>query len=406
MAAGDWSSLSIPGASASPSRADTVAAALEKDLEDERRERREQVAFLNRICAKERELLVGRAESFQRQLVEAKDLWERERALLQERLSVAEGAGREALQRDILGLRQSEQGLEARLSEEEKKWSGSVAELKEQLAGSRSELEASKREATNSGARTAEAEAKLQELRLELVSCQHQREEAAGAFKEVLGKRAASEAEALSWLRQEYTEQRQVLLDEASAEVHSLRTKVQTLQQERDRAESSSLAKLREAHAEAEEVTTKLRSEYEEENQEARSRAAWQLQAADDMVVGLRRRVEQETEAHLSCRAQLSAAKREVAEESASLAAVLSSSVEQQRLLQEKAVLLIERLRGHPPGQELSDSLWPKIASLGSSPRSPPRRVEGSWLSSVSKEDASEFGWHRWLGGARTPQGN
>ncbi|CAJ1403730.1 unnamed protein product [Effrenium voratum] len=304
MAAGDWSSLSIPGASASPSRADTVAAALEKDLEDERRERREQVAFLNRICAKERELLVGRAESFQRQLVEAKDLWERERALLQERLSVAEGAGREALQRDILGLRQSEQGLEARLSEEEKKWSGSVAELKEQLAGSRSELEASKREATNSGARTAEAEAKLQELRLELVSCQHQREEAAGAFKEVLGKRAASEAEALSWLRQEYTEQRQVLLDEASAEVHSLRTKVQTLQQERDRAESSSLAKLREAHAEAEEVTTKLRSEYEEENQEARSRAAWQLQAADDMVVGLRRRVEQETEAHLSCRAQ------------------------------------------------------------------------------------------------------
>lgn len=111
--AGEWSSISLSGPSgvASPGKAavtlDAVAATLEKDLEDERRERREQVAFLNRISQKERELLVGRAEAFQRQLVEARELWARERALLQEQLSTSNGT-EEASFQQMLDLRRSE----------------------------------------------------------------------------------------------------------------------------------------------------------------------------------------------------------------------------------------------------------------------------------------------------------
>ena len=107
--AADWSSISLSGV-ASPSKAvslDVVAATLEKDLEDERRERRQQVAFLNRIGEKERELLVNRAEAFQRQLVEAQQLWKKERELLKEQLSTT-SSEEESFQR-LLELRRSEQ---------------------------------------------------------------------------------------------------------------------------------------------------------------------------------------------------------------------------------------------------------------------------------------------------------
>ena len=310
---------------------DSVAATLEKDLEDERRERREQVAFLNRICAKERELLVGRAESFQRQLVEAKELWDRERAILQDRLHVSESTfaatGRVsleraeekevALQKKISDLRQSEQSLESQLQKEQgfredesKRWSTTIADLHTKLAELRSELDSSKKESAT----------KIQELTEDLQSCQAQRDNAAGAFKEVLSKQAACEAEAIALLRQEYAEQRQLLLSEAGAEVQALRSEVQNLKQENEKLKSDVSTKSEawsEVRAEIDEQVARLRTEYEEESQESLTKAVHQLQVAEDLVVALRRRAEQESEAHAACLQELTATKQEAAEEAA-----------------------------------------------------------------------------------------
>jgi len=402
---------------------DSVAATLEKDLEDERRERREQVAFLNRICAKERELLVGRAESFQRQLVEAKELWDRERAILQDRLHVSESTfaatGRVsleraeekevALQKKISDLRQSEQSLESQLQKEQgfredesKRWSTTIADLHTKLAELRSELDSSKKESAT----------KIQELTEDLQSCQAQRDNAAGAFKEVLSKQAACEAEAIALLRQEYAEQRQLLLSEAGAEVQALRSEVQNLKQENEKLKSDVSTKSEawsEVRAEIDEQVARLRTEYEEESQESLTKAVHQLQVAEDLVVALRRRAEQESEAHAACLQELTATKQEAAEEAAccrrlaatgenrsekvppSFRSDLSRGSDQMNEIfreRQEAMAIIERLRSRgAPEEPTSDLQWPRIGSIGSSPiRSSPglRGVRDvSWLSSA-----------------------
>lgn len=390
---------------------DSVAATLEKDLEDERRERREQVAFLNRICAKERELLVGRAESFQRQFAEAKELWDRERALLQDRIHVSETAiaasnrfsleraeEKEAsLQRQISDLRQSEQSLEA---QETKRWSPTITELHSKLAELRAELDMSKKESA----------AKIQELTGELQSCQSQRDNAAGAFKEVLSKQAACEAEAVAIIRQEAAEQRALLLSEANAEVQALRGEVHNLQQENDKLKrdvSAKSAAWSEARAEIDEQVARLRTEYEEESQESLTKAVHQLQVADDLVVGLRRRSEQDSDARAMCLREFEAAKQEAAEEAACcrrlLAAERSEKVPQSfrsdlsrgsdqmnEIYRERqeAMAIMERLRSrHPPEEPTSELPWPKIGSIGSSPMRSSPGLRGardmSWLSSA-----------------------
>lgn len=399
---------------------DSVAATLEKDLEDERRERREQVAFLNRICAKERELLVGRAESFQRQFAEAKELWDRERALLQDRIHVSETAiaasnrfsleraeAKEvSLQRQISDLRQSEQSLEAQVQKERslredetKRWSPTITELHSKLAELRAELDMSKKESA----------AKIQELTGELQSCQSQRDNAAGAFKEVLSKQAACEAEAVAIIRQEAAEQRALLLSEANAEVQALRGEVHNLQQENDKLKrdvSAKSAAWSEARAEIDEQVARLRTEYEEESQESLTKAVHQLQVADDLVVGLRRRSEQDSDARAMCLREFEAAKQEAAEEAAccrrllaersekvpqSFRSDLSRGSDQMNEIyreRQEAMAIMERLRSrHPPEEPTSELPWPKIGSIGSSPMRSSPGLRGardmSWLSSA-----------------------
>eukprot|EP00435_Cladocopium_sp_Y103_P040772 s1774_g11.t1 len=427
----EWSSISIPpctnSAGASPTKMvvtlDSVAATLEKDLEDERRERREQVAFLNRICAKERELLVGRAESFQRQFAEAKELWDRERALLQDRIHVSETAiaasnrfsleraeeKEVSLQRQISDLRQSEQSLEAQVQKEQslredeaKRWSPTITELHSNLAELRTELDTSKKESA----------AKIQELTGELQSCQAQRDNAAGAFKEVLSKQAACEAEAVAIIRQEASEQRALLLSEANAEVQALRGEVHNLQQENEKLKREVSAKSAawwEARAEIDEQVARLRTEYEEESQESLTKAVHQLQVADDLVVGLRRRSEQESDARAMCLREFEAAKQEAAEEAACCRRLLAANESRSEKVpqsfrsdlsrgsdqmneiyreRQEAMAIMERLRSrHVPEEPTSELPWPKIGSIGSSPMRCSPGLRGardmSWLSSA-----------------------
>ncbi|CAE7315739.1 unnamed protein product, partial [Symbiodinium necroappetens] len=225
-----------------------VAATLEKDLEEERRERKEQVGFLNRICLKERELLIGRAEAFQRQLAEAQELWEKERVLFQDRLAASEA----------------------------------VAGAQPELRTLRLELEGSKKE-------SALLRAEMKELKEELRVCQAQRDTAVSSFQEVQARQFSREAEATNRLRSEYAEQRQVFLEEASVEVAALRQQLQTLKQEKEQA----AAELQKARQSEEELAATLRQESEEENQSALMRAIWQLQVADDCVVSLQGRLQE-----------------------------------------------------------------------------------------------------------------
>jgi len=366
---------------------DNVAATLEKDLEEERRERKEQVGFLNRICLKERELLIGRAEAFQRQLAEAQELWEKERVLFQDRLAASEA----------------------------------VAGAQPELRALRLELEGSKKE-------SAHVRAEMKELKEELRVCQAQRDTAVSSFQEVQARQFSREAEATNRLRSEYAEQRQVFLEEASVEVAALRQQLQTLKQEKEQA----AAELQKARQSEEELVATLRQESEEENQSALMRAIWQLQVADDCVVSLQGRLQEESETYSAFHCELLSCRQELTEEATSsrrLAAALSASEQEQELLEKKvntlesslrgdesrcsdmpetsrerqqALALIQRLRARQVGSlaSLEDPLWPKTGSLASSPlrSSPHLRGASSFLSSLglptspSKEISSSGG--------------
>jgi len=314
------------------------------------------------------------------------------------RFSLERAEEKEAsLQRQISDLRQSEQSLEA---QETKRWSPTITELHSKLAELRAELDMSKKESA----------AKIQELTGELQSCQSQRDNAAGAFKEVLSKQAACEAEAVAIIRQEAAEQRALLLSEANAEVQALRGEVHNLQQENDKLKrdvSAKSAAWSEARAEIDEQVARLRTEYEEESQESLTKAVHQLQVADDLVVGLRRRSEQDSDARAMCLREFEAAKQEAAEEAAccrrllaaersekvprSFRSDLSRGSDQMNEIyreRQEAMAIMERLRSlHPPEEPTSELPWPKIGSIGSSPMRSSPGLRGardmSWLSSA-----------------------
>jgi len=117
---------------------EAVATALERDLEDEKRERREQVGFLNKSYSQEKDLLVQRTEALERQLVEARSLWSDERTLLIDRLQKAEaysGAGDRA-------LRKAEDAAAAALQSAREEAAKCAAELEKSALTSESRLEA------------------------------------------------------------------------------------------------------------------------------------------------------------------------------------------------------------------------------------------------------------------------
>lgn len=90
--------------------ADLAVATLECELLAERRERKLQVEFLQRVSMKEREHLQCRAESLQRQMEEARRLWDQERALLKDRIAALELAP-EALRMEVQAARNEVQQL-------------------------------------------------------------------------------------------------------------------------------------------------------------------------------------------------------------------------------------------------------------------------------------------------------
>merc|ERR1719424_817230 len=107
-----FSSPTAEGSVASPRKAahaafEAVANALERDLEDEKRERRVQVGFLSKSHLEERDIIGHRVEVAERQLVEARALWGDERKLLMEKLQSAEGGGDRALRKAEDAVRSS-----------------------------------------------------------------------------------------------------------------------------------------------------------------------------------------------------------------------------------------------------------------------------------------------------------
>eukprot|EP00933_Yihiella_yeosuensis_P043774 TRINITY_DN38729_c0_g1_i1.p1 TRINITY_DN38729_c0_g1~~TRINITY_DN38729_c0_g1_i1.p1 ORF type:complete len:560 (+),score=143.54 TRINITY_DN38729_c0_g1_i1:74-1753(+) len=347
---------------------DTVAAALERDLEDERRERREEVGFIHRIGARERELLLHRSDALQRQLGEAKQLWDHEKALLSERLATAEAALQEAsnsaavsaasekatLQRAeerelasartcqaesalALSLRHAEQGEQKRLEAEAMKWSSAASEFQAQQRNMKLELEKAKQDASAAAKRADDLERRLQHTESE-------RQQSEKLFQEAHSASSKLEADALKRLTQDFEEQRQSTLRETTMELSELRAQVQRSQLAQQHSELEEVKKLEKLQANAEDYFSKLKQEYEEDGQNSLTRALWQLQVADECILTMRQRNEQEADALVRCQAELSKAQLELAEESAACRcmALSASKCENEELALSKKVRSLE----------------------------------------------------------------
>ncbi|CAK9020583.1 unnamed protein product [Durusdinium trenchii] len=129
----------------------------------------------------------------------AKELWDRERVLLQDRLRASEAAlaatGRSSLER----TEETEAVLQRQLS---------VLRQSEQSFGLK--------DVCFTSGTVTELNVKMADLRTSNKTCGHAK--CSETTLQVLSKQATSEAEVVAFLRQEYSEQRQALLGEASAE--------------------------------------------------------------------------------------------------------------------------------------------------------------------------------------------
>lgn len=380
---------------------DAIAAALGKDLEEERRERKEQVGFLHKMCAKERELLASRADSLQRQLVESKDLWDRERSLLNDRLASSEAAlataasssamnkpalqhaeEREALaQRScqeealvVAKLRQDTQHLESRLEAQRQRYEtesdtrlGAASELSNRVVALQLELESSKRDALHSSQRAEVAD-----------------EKASGLLRQL----RASEGTCEMLQRQQLTHQQ---------------------------LEKEGAAKLQHVCERADEQLLRTKLEYEEEGQSSLMRAVWQLQVADDCIISLRKRQGQESEACAAYRDEVTQLSQESTSEAAAcrrLEALLAGKETEQHALAETNQQLENKLKGetqhsldllaeasrerrqaaglvdrlHSRHSDISLSLLGKLESEGCSYSAilPQAKSVGTWLTSSS----------------------
>mmetsp|Transcript_129822 Transcript_129822/g.277101 ORF Transcript_129822/g.277101 Transcript_129822/m.277101 type:complete len:500 (-) Transcript_129822:74-1573(-) len=327
---------------------DLVAAALEQDLEVERRERREQVGFLNRVGAQEREVLQGRMDAVERRHAEARELWERERRLLKERLLAAEqGSAREA-EASLERVQQSAEMAEARLEVERRRaeadaarWSDGAEELGARVSCLEIERDLARQEFQAAGARGSQAESTAQDLERRLIASEGERSvlalELSEARETIVGG-AVQEAQALEQLR-----------EESSLQARALEASVAAVQQELQQLQAQGELELRRAHEEADERV----AESQEEGQEAFMRALWQIQQADECMQAFRQRREQDFTAEQASRLELSELRLRSQEESATceeLAAALAASESEKQVLQRRVHALEESLRAEAAG--------------------------------------------------------
>jgi hypothetical protein len=342
---------------------EAVATALERDLEDEKRERREQVGFLNKSYSQEKDLLVQRTEALERQLVEARSLWSDERTLLIDRLQKAEaysGAGDRA-------LRKSEDAAAAALQSAREEAAKCAAELEKSALTSESRLEAEcsqieARSARWSGSyeailsKNATLEVELDaERRSGKVGIEAAERSAAAHLRDHESSMAAQaerlEEETRAFRRAQDEAARQSRISEE--EVRTLRLEVQNCETEHVRLECESAIRLQKATSDteadarsaAEHAISRVRQECEEGGKEAMLRAIWQLQSADDCIQTMRRQQSQEASACTAeCRRAEEMERRAKEEGSLNqqLVARLSKAHEEQLELQ-RCVRLVEQ---------------------------------------------------------------
>lgn len=319
---------------------DEVALALERDLEEERRERREQVGFLQRMCNRERELLNGRAESLNRQLLEAKELWERERVLLNERLAHAEmmfasfPAARfteeheAALQRNCreeaenTRLRQTAEGLELQLKLEHQQMeaeslrsSAAAEEFQTQLCAIRSNCDAAKKGAALSSQQAEDAIGEAKDLANRLREREREKEELLQQMRQANIENIQREGEATMHFRNELNEQLQAQSRAFNQEVSQLRFKIQSLEHAQQQSEREAATRLEKVEAKSKELCLRVRQEFAEEEESSLMRALLQLQVADDCMQTLRERHKQESDACAACRVELVQYQQQLAQE-------------------------------------------------------------------------------------------
>lgn len=318
---------------------DAVASALEQDLDMERRELRDQVSFLTRVHAQEKELLLQRNASLEKQFVDARETWNNERKLLSDRLRCAEAAAastsaelvaasssasRRADDAEVAAerLRCEEAALASRLDAERQgmetdaaRWTGSVEMLRSTIADLEGRLETAQRQATvaqeraeaaeraSSAASTAErsaedlARAKFAEMATRLSAVEAESEHAGVASRE----RLDIEVRALSHAREELAGQHRKF----GEEVRSLRGEAQQWQMAHARQEHESQLRLQRLQADMDKRVAHVRHEFQEEGREAMLQAMLQLQMADDCMQSLHQRKLQEVSANESVRREL-----------------------------------------------------------------------------------------------------
>eukprot|EP00747_Dinoflagellata_sp_TGD_P028166 gnl/TRDRNA2_/TRDRNA2_133077_c0_seq1.p1 gnl/TRDRNA2_/TRDRNA2_133077_c0~~gnl/TRDRNA2_/TRDRNA2_133077_c0_seq1.p1 ORF type:complete len:438 (+),score=102.37 gnl/TRDRNA2_/TRDRNA2_133077_c0_seq1:116-1429(+) len=313
----------MPHAPSSCSACD-ASDALVRELEVERKERRDEVAFLNQVHSQERALLLRRSESLEQMFADARRLWERERVLLGERLKDAEGreaeSAAESARREeaasALSLRRAESRVEARLESECRlheadaaRWSSSAEQLGMRSTALEAELAAARQEFTAAAERAVSAECNIQE----------------GS----------------------------VLCRAKSAEIQELQTEVQCLKLSKAQVQHDLEAQLENARVAADERVAHAWLECEEQGKVAMSRAVHQLQYLDDCVQSFRQQHEQELTAQTAHQKELSEALRLVAEERSRrerVEAVLGAREEEHLALLRRARDLEDELRAERVG--------------------------------------------------------
>lgn len=341
-----------PVAETPGSTAQAVASALERDLENERRERIEQVGFLNKSFTQEKDLLVRRTEAVERQLVESRRSWFDERTLLTQKLQASEASSGDR------ALRQAEQSEAAVLqaSREEGIRFATALEKAEKFAEVRLETERAQLEAQNVKyvegydsllLKTARLEVEVESERnvaqkasekervavLRVATLEAEREQLILAHNERLREATAN----LTWAQDEVTRQAQKAAEESA----SLRLEIQQMEAARSRLELDSdlrqqQAVAAEARSVAERTASKVRQECEDGGKESMLRAIWQLQSADDCMHTMRQQQLQEASECTSQRQENAELKRRLVDEheqSQRLAASLANAHSEQREL-------------------------------------------------------------------------
>mmetsp|Transcript_76140 Transcript_76140/g.134739 ORF Transcript_76140/g.134739 Transcript_76140/m.134739 type:complete len:496 (-) Transcript_76140:33-1520(-) len=304
---------------------DVVTSALEQDWEMERRELRDQVSFLNRVHAQEKELLLQRNEALEKQFVDGRDMWYNERKLLTERLNRSEAAAAstsalrqaehdarfeaaaERFRTEELALTSRADAERRSVEAEAARWADSVEMLRSTVADLEAQLEAAHHQATAANARAEAAEraasiastaertaaetgrSKLVDATARLAAVEAERERTGLADRE----RLDAKDHALSNAREELARQRRSF-DE---EVLSLNTQVQQWQMEHARAEHESKLQLHRTEADGEKRVSLVRQECQDEGRQAMMQAMWQLQMADDCMQSMHQHKLQEVSA-------------------------------------------------------------------------------------------------------------